>query len=123
MANSKHPFTVSIDDDLIVVKRFGVQVEESVKAIRREVKRLMAADKSRRKILVIVKSDSSIDMLSTKASIQSLKEIPYERIAIVASIPQRIAGAKGVVQASRVKERARIFRDEEDARAWLAEEA
>lgn len=121
MIDNKNPFTVHVDGNLVVVTRFGAQSAESVIAIRKEVIQLMEADKTLRNLLVVVKATSIPDGPSVQASIQSLREIPYDRTAIVSSVPQRLAVAKGISNASEAGERVKLFRSEEDARAWLAE--
>jgi hypothetical protein len=113
-------FDVKSEPDVIVVTRFEIQTAESVRAIRQEILQIIEAG-GPKDILVITKSTGESNVAANQESVRSLDQIPYRRVAIVGTIPQRLAGAQIISKVSTAGERVRIFRSEEDARTWLKE--
>jgi len=116
------PYTVGVDGDLIVIDIFTKQSAANVQAVRRRVEELLTQKHGPKDILVRHQGAPNLpDKQAIEATMQSLREVPFRRLAVVTTTPKRMEVTHGLFQALDASDRLKLFRDEGLAREWLKE--
>ncbi len=121
MSAQKPEYSVRVEGGLIVMRCKGAQTGESVTAMREEIEAILFREGGPQDVLVIPEGAGkpTVDMM--RVAIRALREVPLSRVAVATGIPRRIASTNAILKASGQSERLKVFRHEEDARAWLTE--
>ena len=118
-------YTLLLEDDLIVIHCYTLRTAPGVKALREDVEAILRSKDQPQDILVLLTSKvrtghrPSIELV--QIAVRAIREVHFRRAAVVGTIPSRIASANLILKAGSKSDRMKIFRSEEDARAWLAE--
>lgn len=114
-------YSVRKDGDKIVVKTTGTQQVDSVMAIREKIIKIANRNPQPLDILVISRGVGAPNMSAIQVALQGLLDVPFRRLAVAGETPDRLESARMVVRGGNDEERLKVFRNEEDARAWLDE--
>lgn len=112
-------YTVHDEGSVVVITTTGSQTVEQVQALHAELEEVLKKSASK-DVLVISSGAGAPDIAAQAEALLGLREVPFERLAAVAETPERLGSANLVVKAVNDKDnRIKVFRSEEDARAWL----
>jgi len=90
-------------------------------AIRERIIKIASKSPQSLDVLVISRGVGTPNMSAIQAALQGLLELPFRRLAVAGETPHRLESARLVLQGGNDRERLKVFRSEEDARAWLDE--
>jgi hypothetical protein len=117
----KSSYSVRQEDDKIVVKTTGTQQVEAVETMREKIIKIASKNSRPLDILVISKGVGAPDISAVQTAVRGLQDLPFRRLAVAGATPDRLESARMVVRGGNDQERLKVFRSEEDARAWLDE--
>lgn len=120
---TKNKNTIQVEGPLIVVTTFGVQTVESTKSANEKVMALLEQKDGPKDILVIMKGKGFADPKTAQMALKNMHSAPFRRMAAVGFTPSRLSTARNIYKASGEIEKVKVFHREEDARAWLEQEA
>lgn len=114
-------YSVRAEGGLVVMRCSGAQTAETVTAMREEIEAILLRVGGPQDILVLTEGPGRPSIAMMRVAIRALREVPYSRVAVVSAIPRRISSTNAILKASGESERLKVFRHEEDARAWFSQ--
>ena len=119
----KPSFAIRVEGNLVVLTTTGSQTSESITAIRKDVDAVLESSSGRKDMLVIATGAGIPKKSVLNQAVEGMLTLPIRRLAVVGTVPDRVGAARHVVKAAEDPERFKVFRLEEDARAWLEEKS
>jgi hypothetical protein len=117
---TKCPYSIEVNKRLIILDISGYLGIGGIQAIREEIEAILAEGKGPRDLLAKVDSNGSRDDEARREAAKLLREVSLRRIAVVGVKPHLIRAANAVLRLAGNGGRLKLFRSEEDARAWLS---
>ena len=119
MTNSA--YSIKVEGNLIVVYAYRNWSVEEVQEVRKQIEAILDENHGPRDILASMGDFGAPQRDAMKEAIAFFREVPFDRIAAFGTKPARIVATNLVMRAAGSSDRLKIFRSEDDARAWLEE--
>lgn len=120
MAVQESSYLIEIDRHIVVLHSLENQDSDGVRAIRAEVESILGRNRIVKDVLVIQVGGTNVfDQETIQVTMEAFRDVPFQRLAIVGSYPERLILTHSMMKASGPSERFKIFRDEGLARKWL----
>lgn len=90
-----------------------------VRGVIEELRGILASKHAPRDILIELTGSGAPNKESAKLALESIKELPFRRMAAFSKAPIRVQAVKEIFKLADSSDRLKLFRDETDARNWL----